>query len=85
LTKALSSTTHRVLFSSHNLSVGTIITYSESSGQIGDPWDEVHVSIVPNGMEADWQNENNVLSDSNDNCGPMTLIVYVYPGYVGES
>ena len=36
-------------------------------------------------MEADWQNENNILSDSNDNCDPMTLVVYVYPGYVGES
>ena len=61
------------------------VSYSESSGQIGDPCDEVHVSIAPNGMEADWQNENNILSDSNDNCDPMTLVVYVYPGYVGES
>jgi hypothetical protein len=61
------------------------ISYSESSGQIGDPCDEVHVSIAPNGMVADWQNEDNVLSDSNDNCDPMTLLVYVYPEYVGES
>ena len=53
------------------------VSYSESSGQIGDPCDEVHVSIAPNGMEADWQNENNILSDSNDNCDPMTLVVYV--------
>tara|TARA_B100001093_G_scaffold358306_1_gene342890 strand:- start:1924 stop:2628 length:705 start_codon:yes stop_codon:yes gene_type:complete len=61
------------------------ISYEETSGQIADPCDEVHAHIPPNGLIADWQNTENVLSDSNDNCETMTLVVYVYPGYTGES
>ena len=61
------------------------ISYEETSGQIADPCDEVHAQIPPNGLIADWQNTENVLSDSNDNCDTMTLTVYVYPGYLGET
>ncbi len=61
------------------------ISYEETSGQIADPCDEVHAQIPPNGLIADWQNTQNVLSDSNDNCDTMTLTVFVYPGYTGET
>tara|TARA_B100001113_G_C21106214_1_gene621013 strand:+ start:1435 stop:2136 length:702 start_codon:yes stop_codon:yes gene_type:complete len=61
------------------------ISYEETSGQIADPCDEVHAQIPPNGLIADWQNTENVLSDSNDNCDTMTLTIYVYPGYSGET
>ncbi len=61
------------------------ISYEETSGQIADPCDEVHAHIPPNGLVADWQNTENVLSDSNDNCDTMVLTVYVYPGYSGET
>jgi len=60
------------------------ITYEETSGQIADPCDQVLVNIPPNGFVADWQNTGNDLSDSSDDCEPMTLTVFVYPGYNGE-
>lgn len=61
------------------------ISYQETSGEILDPCDEVRVQIPPNGMVADWQNTENILADSNDDCEDMTLVVYVYPEYIGES
>ncbi len=61
------------------------ISYEETSGEILDPCDEVRVQIPPNGMVADWQNTENILADSNDDCEDMTLVVYIYPEYIGES
>ena len=61
------------------------ITYEETSGQLADPCDEVLVNIPPNGFVADWQNAANKLSDSSDDCETMTLSVFVYPGYNGET
>ena len=61
------------------------ITYEETSGQLADPCDEVLVNIPPNGFVADWQNVANKLSDSSDDCETMTLSVFVYPGYNGET
>ena len=61
------------------------ISYEETSGEILDPCDEVRVQIPPNGMVADWQNTENILADSNDDCEDMTLVVYIYPEYFGES
>lgn len=61
------------------------ISYEETSGEILDPCDEVRVQIPPNGMVADWQNTENILADSNDDCQDMTLVVYIYPEYFGES
>lgn len=59
------------------------ITYSETSGEFGDPCDEVRVDIPPNGMVADWQNVDNVLTNSTDDCESMSLLVYIYPQYDG--
>lgn len=59
------------------------ITYSETSGEFGDPCDEVRVEVPPNGMVADWQNENNVLANSTDDCETMSLLIYIYPQYDG--
>jgi len=61
------------------------ISYEETSGEILDPCDEVRVQIPPNGMIADWQNTENILADSNDDCQDMTLVVYIYPEYFGET
>ena len=61
------------------------ITYEETSGQLADPCDEVLVNIPPNGFVADWQNAANKLSDSSDDCETMTLTVFVYPEYNGET
>ena len=61
------------------------ISYEETSGEILDPCDEVRVQIPPNGMVADWQNTENILADSNDDCQDMTLVVFIYPEYFGET
>ncbi|MEC7599891.1 MAG: hypothetical protein VYB23_00450 [Candidatus Thermoplasmatota archaeon] len=61
------------------------VSYEETSGQIADPCDEVLAQIPPNGMVADWQHPDNVLSDSNDDCETMNLVVFVYPGYSSEA
>ncbi len=61
------------------------VSYEETSGQIADPCDEVLAQIPPNGMIADWQHPDNVLSDSNDDCETMDLVVHVYPGYSNEA
>ena len=61
------------------------VSYEETSGQIADPCDEVLAQIPPNGMIADWQHPDNVLSDSNDDCETMDLVVHVYPGYSSEA
>ena len=61
------------------------VSYEETSGQIADPCDDVLAQIPPNGMIADWQHPDNVLSDSNSDCETMNLVVYVYPGYTSET
>ena len=61
------------------------ISYEETSGEILDPCDEVRVQIPPNGMIADWQNTENILADSNDDCQDMILVVYIYPEYFGST
>ena len=61
------------------------VSYEETSGQIADPCDEVLAQIPPNGMIADWQHPDNILSDSNDDCETMGLVVFVYPNYDGEA
>ena len=62
-----------------------LISYSETSGELLDPCDEVRVEIPPNGMNADWQNTNNILVNSTDDCESMGLVVYVYPLYNGTN
>ncbi len=61
------------------------ISYEETSGEILDPCDEVRVQIPPNGMIADWQNTDNILADSNDDCENMILVVHIYPEYFGST
>ncbi len=62
-----------------------LISYSETSGELLDPCDEVRVEIPPNGMIADWQNTDNILVNSTDDCESMSLVVYVYPLYNGSN
>ncbi|MBL6743466.1 MAG: hypothetical protein ISP83_03710 [Candidatus Poseidonia sp.] len=65
--------------------ISMTISYTETSGELLDPCDEVMVNIPPNGMVADWENEENILADSNDNCEDMNLLVFVYPDYDGQA
>ena len=61
------------------------VTYSETSGEIGDPCDTVSVDLVPNSVPADWNNENNVLTGTSDDCSEINLQLMVFPGYNGQS
>jgi hypothetical protein len=60
-----------------------LVTYSETSGEPTDQCDVVSVNIPPNGAIADWENENNVLSGTSDDCSDISLLVLVYPDYDG--
>ncbi|MEC7688505.1 MAG: hypothetical protein VX514_05610 [Candidatus Thermoplasmatota archaeon] len=57
------------------------IEYGETSGQFADPCDSVSADISPNGVNADWDNENNVLAGTSSSCETISLIVYVFPEY----
>ncbi len=57
------------------------IEYGETSGQFADPCDSVSADISPTGVNADWQNENNVLAGTSSNCEIISLVVYVFPEY----
>ena len=59
------------------------VTYGETSGEIGDPCDTVSVDLVPNSVAADWNNENNVLTGTSDDCSEISLQLMVFPGYNG--
>ena len=65
--------------------ISILISYEETSGQLADPCDDVLAQIPPNGMIADWQHPDNILSDSNSDCETMNLVVYVYPDYNSEA
>ena len=60
------------------------VTYGETSGEIGDPCDTVSVDLVPNSVPADWNNENNVLTGTSDDCSEINLQLMVFPGYNGQ-
>jgi hypothetical protein len=60
------------------------IAYGETSGQQGDSCDTITADLEPNSVKADWQNENNVLSGLSTDCSTISLMLHVYPGFVGE-
>ena len=61
------------------------ITYAESSGEAFDPCDTVSVDLVPNSVPADWNNENNILTGTSDDCSEINLQLMIFPGYDGQT
>ena len=61
------------------------VTYAETGGIIGGPCDKVSVDIPPNGASADWQNPNNILAGSSDDCSDINLYIAVFQGYNNSS
>tara|TARA_B100001250_G_scaffold165339_1_gene142330 strand:- start:1314 stop:2006 length:693 start_codon:yes stop_codon:yes gene_type:complete len=57
------------------------IEYGETSGQFADPCDSVSADISPTGVDADWDNEENVLAGTSSSCEMISLVVYVFPEY----
>ncbi len=60
------------------------VSYQETSQIPFDQCDSVSVSIPPTGATADWQNNNNTLAGSSDDCSDILLYVVVYPEYSGD-
>ena len=60
------------------------VSYQETSQIPFDQCDSVSVSIPPTGATADWQNDNNTLAGSSDDCSDILLHVVVYPEYSGD-
>ena len=61
------------------------VTYAESSGENLDPCDTVSVDLVPNSVPADWNNENNILTGTSDDCSEINLQLMIFPGYDGQT
>ena len=61
------------------------ISYQETSDAILDPCDFVSASLRPEGVVAQWEDEENILSGSSDNCQTINLFLLVYPGYNGSN
>ena len=60
------------------------INYQETSGQIGDSCDPVAADLKPNSVQADWQDERNVLSGLSTDCSTISLALTVFPQYTGN-
>ena len=61
------------------------ITYTETSGEFGDPCDTISADLSVTDVSADWKNENNELSGVSSDCEAISLVLNVYPDYDGES
>ena len=61
------------------------VTYDETSDEFGDTCDTVSVDLVPNGVPADWNNENNILTGTSDDCSEINLQLMIFPGYNGQT
>ena len=60
------------------------INYQETSGQIGDSCDTVAADLKPNSVQADWQDERNILSGLSTDCSTISLALTVFPEYTGN-
>jgi len=61
------------------------VTYQETSDAFLDPCDFVSVNLRPEGIIAQWNDENNTLSGSSDNCQSINLFLQIYPDYDGSN
>ena len=61
------------------------VTYDESSGEFQDRCDTVSVDLIPNSVPAEWNNENNILTGTSDDCSEINLQLMIFPGYDGQS
>jgi len=60
------------------------ISYEETNQVIGgDPCDTVHGNIIVTSLNAQWEDDNNTLTDSSNSCQTIFLQLLAYPGYDG--
>ena len=60
------------------------VTYQETSQELADPCDTVSVDLIPNSVLADWNNQNNILTGTSDDCSEINLQLMVFPSYNGQ-
>jgi hypothetical protein len=60
-----------------------VVTYSETSNIPGDPSDSVFATIIQNDIVAQWDDDNNTLSDSSNDGSQIDLNLLTYPDYDG--
>ncbi len=65
--------------------LNVVVSYEETSGNFADPCDFVSVSLRPEGILAQWDNQSNVLSGSSDQCTDILLFVQIYPSFDGSN
>jgi hypothetical protein len=61
------------------------VSYTETSGEVGDTCDTVSADLKPTGATADWSHGDNELSGMSSDCETISLMLYVFPGYDGNS
>jgi len=64
--------------------ISVTLTYTETSGWPGDPPDSVFANLIQNDLNAQWQDDNNSLSDSSNDGSQIDLDLRAYPGYDGQ-
>ena len=60
-----------------------IVTYGETSNIPGDPPDSVFATVIQNDIVAQWDDDNNTLSDSSNDGSQIDLNLLAYPDYDG--
>ena len=65
--------------------LNVVVSYDETSDNFADPCDFVSVNLRPEGIVAQWDNENNTLSGSSDQCTDILLFVQIYPSFDGAN
>ena len=60
------------------------ISYEETNTAFGgDPCDTVHGNIIVTSLNAQWEDDNNTLTDSSNSCETIFLQLLAYPDYDG--
>ena len=59
------------------------VTYGETSNIPGDPSDSVFATVIQNDIVAQWDDDNNTLSDSSNDGSQIDLNLLAYPDYDG--
>lgn len=60
------------------------ISYDETNQAVGgDPCDTVHGNIIVTSLNAQWEDDNNTLTDSSNSCQTIFLQLLAYPDYDG--
>ena len=61
------------------------VSYGETSGLPADPADSVAANVPQTDMQAQWNNDNNILSGSSNDATDIELLLLTHPGFTGQS